>query len=411
MQQRIIKRILAIDPFSRGVGFAVLEGPEELIDWGLKTTGRADNRKAVRIVETLIDRFQPDMLALENWDAAGSRRCRRVETLLNLVANGAWKGLRVRLVFRRDFSLGLLHGAQRNALAQFARMTSVTVLMAILASGLCHAQGGYLFADDLSISSGPKGYERATVYEQNTATAAAIIGRLPEGARFEVRGITDDSFAQPHPILAGAIPVNDGRLPLFDPSAAARLRYAAAMRTAGASIKPTFKATDVFGFLISAGESLRNASVTRRVLFVLSDMRHSTRPFDIETPRVIPVAAALKAVEMNHAIADLRGVEVYCLGVHAVGKDAEYAAIRQRVYRGDIDSPKSAYSVRWSALSDGLLAAMEEWRNLSVDSRPEAWVSNLPSAWLACSRSRWIGSRGTGGTAESGADALDVLHS
>jgi integrase len=32
-------------------------------------------------------------------------------------------------------------------------------------------------------------------------------------------------------------------------------------------------------------------------------------------------------------------------------------------------------------LSDGLLAAIEEWRNLSVDSRPEAWV--FPSEKLA----------------------------
>jgi hypothetical protein len=53
-------------------------------------------------------------------------------------------------------------------------------------------------------------------------------------------------------------------------------------------------------------------------------MRQSTKPFDIETPKVIPVAEALKAVESKHAFADLRGIEVYCLGVHAVGKDTEY---------------------------------------------------------------------------------------
>jgi hypothetical protein len=100
MEQRPIKRILAIDPFSRGVGFAVLEGPDELIDWGLKTTGNADNKKAVRRIKALIDRYQPDLLALENWESTGARRCRRVEILLNLIATGTWKGLRVRLVSR-----------------------------------------------------------------------------------------------------------------------------------------------------------------------------------------------------------------------------------------------------------------------------------------------------------------------
>ena len=71
-------------------------------------------------------------------------------------------------------------------------------------------------------------------------------------------------------------------------------------------------------------------------------------------------------------LAGMRPGEIF--GLRWQRLEAEYADIRQRVYRGVIDSPKSTYSVRWAALSDGLLAAIEEWRNLSVDSRPEAWV-------------------------------------
>ncbi len=37
------ERVLAIDPNSRGFGFAVLEGGARLIDWGIRDTGRADN--------------------------------------------------------------------------------------------------------------------------------------------------------------------------------------------------------------------------------------------------------------------------------------------------------------------------------------------------------------------------------
>src|SRR5579862_4800711 len=102
LMEKTIKRVLAIDPFSRGVGFAVLEGSEALIDWGLKTTGRADNAKAVRAIETLIDRFQPDVLALENWESAGSRRCRRVDLLLNHIASSESKHLTVQLVSQRE---------------------------------------------------------------------------------------------------------------------------------------------------------------------------------------------------------------------------------------------------------------------------------------------------------------------
>jgi len=102
MARATIKRVLAIDPFHSGVAFAVLEGPDELIDWGLKSTVRADNKKAVRCIRALIAQYGPDVLALENWESAGSRRCRRVDLLLNHIASGERKGLRVQLISHRQ---------------------------------------------------------------------------------------------------------------------------------------------------------------------------------------------------------------------------------------------------------------------------------------------------------------------
>ena len=66
--------------------------------------------------------------------------------------------------------------------------------------------------------------------------------------------------------------------------------------------------------------------------------------------------------------------------------EAEYADIRQRVYRGDVDSPKSARSSRWAALPAGLLASVDEWRSLSRDTGPEAWV--FPSENLSTPMSK-----------------------
>ncbi|MGA2184928.1 MAG: tyrosine-type recombinase/integrase [Bryobacteraceae bacterium] len=71
-------------------------------------------------------------------------------------------------------------------------------------------------------------------------------------------------------------------------------------------------------------------------------------------------------------LAGMRPGEIF--GLMWARLESRYADIRQRVYRGDIDSPKSTYSVRWAALSDGVLAEIEAWRSLSVDGRPEAWV-------------------------------------
>ena len=38
------QRVLAIDPYSNGFGFAVLEGPKRLIDYGIKKVGSGEVR-------------------------------------------------------------------------------------------------------------------------------------------------------------------------------------------------------------------------------------------------------------------------------------------------------------------------------------------------------------------------------
>jgi integrase len=53
---------------------------------------------------------------------------------------------------------------------------------------------------------------------------------------------------------------------------------------------------------------------------------------------------------------------------------ATYADIRQRVYRGIIDTPKTNQSVRHAALPEGLLREIEVWREFSAETRPDAWV-------------------------------------
>jgi integrase len=48
--------------------------------------------------------------------------------------------------------------------------------------------------------------------------------------------------------------------------------------------------------------------------------------------------------------------------------------IRQRIYRGIIDTPKSSLSVRQAALPEGLLREIEAWRVVSLVTVDEAWV-------------------------------------
>jgi hypothetical protein len=46
--------------------------------------------------------------------------------------------------------------------------------------------------------------------------------------------------------------------------------------------------------------------------------------------------------------------------------------IRERVYKDDIDTPKTYGSMRKAALSAGSAAEIERWKKVSADTRPEA---------------------------------------
>jgi Holliday junction resolvasome RuvABC endonuclease subunit len=90
-------RALAIDPSTRGFGFAVLEGPERLVDWGVKETKVNKNVKSLKLIDDLIERYQPSVLIVEDYRGKGSRRCRRIQELINDISKlGSKKKIRVK---------------------------------------------------------------------------------------------------------------------------------------------------------------------------------------------------------------------------------------------------------------------------------------------------------------------------
>ena len=64
-------RVLAIDPSTRGFGFAVLEGPNRLIDWGVKETKTDKKRRTLKLIEDIIDRYQPRVIVVEDYKGKG----------------------------------------------------------------------------------------------------------------------------------------------------------------------------------------------------------------------------------------------------------------------------------------------------------------------------------------------------
>lgn len=71
-------------------------------------------------------------------------------------------------------------------------------------------------------------------------------------------------------------------------------------------------------------------------------------------------------------VAGMRPGEIFALKwPHVKGDHLE---IVRRIYRGRLDSPKTQRSVRLVALSDGLQALLQRWKESSVDLTGDGWV-------------------------------------
>src|SRR5579862_2594872 len=85
MEGQAPPRVLAIDPTSRGFGFAVLEGPATLVDWGVRSVPENREVTFVTKLRELVVLYQSDVLVLEDCRTQSSRRRMRVRKLLDEV--------------------------------------------------------------------------------------------------------------------------------------------------------------------------------------------------------------------------------------------------------------------------------------------------------------------------------------
>ncbi len=79
-----------------------------------------------------------------------------------------------------------------------------------------------------------------------------------------------------------------------------------------------------------------------------------------------------RLIAMLAVLAGMRPGEILALQWKHVRGEA--VSIRQRVYRGLVDTPKSRHSVRDVALPAQLQRRLGEWKTLATDSSPKAWV-------------------------------------
>lgn len=99
-------RILAIAPSAKGIGFAVLEQPQHLVDWGVKSAKGDKNAVSLQRAEELIAKYQPTLLVLQ--DTRDSRRAPRIKKLIrNIHALASCRMIEVALLLRENVNQSL----------------------------------------------------------------------------------------------------------------------------------------------------------------------------------------------------------------------------------------------------------------------------------------------------------------
>jgi hypothetical protein len=79
--EHISLRVVAFDPTTRGFAYAVLEGSDNLIDWGLVHVLIRSDANILSRVEHILDRSLPDLLVVE--DGRGTRRRARAQRIIS----------------------------------------------------------------------------------------------------------------------------------------------------------------------------------------------------------------------------------------------------------------------------------------------------------------------------------------
>ena len=187
----------------------------------------------------------------------------------------------------------------------------------------------YVMLFDISISEEAKYYTgKITAFEKNKEAVGHFIkNRLAPGDYLKVFGITEDSFSRPYSILEYSFSKNKGALG----EVTAREKLALAKKWDQLNLRPTAKATDLFGAIYLAALSF--SSKDRRLL-IFSDMRQCAHSIDIEMPDIVDAEAVLNRVEQQGLIPQLKEVKVGCLGVHSAGKSPAYWISLKKFWEG-----------------------------------------------------------------------------
>jgi hypothetical protein len=249
--------------------------------------------------------------------------CRRIELVR---AIEAWQQEPQEFVnrFWANYHEAKLRGNEGN---RFTKMFAAALFFLVCWGGMAPAYAAeplnLVAAIDLTASvGGASGLDQKTELERNVASVGKLLVTVPAGSRVTVIGITDRSFAQPYVLLSARLDGNAGYFQERIKNAHQQLLTAWQKRSQ--SLVENFQQTDLFGALVMSSQIFEPRDGRRNVLVIFSDMRHETRSLNLAKFSVVPLQPTLDGIASAGLAADLKGVEVYALGVDAAGKSVGY---------------------------------------------------------------------------------------
>jgi hypothetical protein len=84
--------VLAVYPMIRGFAFVLFASPSNPIDWGIRyivVSSSKRNAASLSHIETIVVRYQPDAIVIEDYTEVGSRRSARICRLYHSLTHAA----------------------------------------------------------------------------------------------------------------------------------------------------------------------------------------------------------------------------------------------------------------------------------------------------------------------------------
>jgi hypothetical protein len=220
--------------------------------------------------------------------------------------------------FWRDFWRAMLTHAERHAMKKLFVAIFATIL---LFSGHIFAQDStnMVVLVDLSKSvAGENSQGNSPCKENFKAVTRTLLG-APAGAQVTILGITEDSFSQPRVLLTALIGEDRGYF--GENLSNARQQLAAAWKKRSANLECNAHGTDILGSLLVSSQIIREGRASQSNLIIFSDMRQSTKEFNLETTKPVQFSSVLNRLLQGHLVADLRGVHVDIRGADNAGNN------------------------------------------------------------------------------------------